>query len=86
VVSGPGKLSFKDSAAADTTAKFSVAGTYVLRLTADDGLIRTTDDVLVNVVRALPIAAMLGLRNASSSDAVDVLLAGRDMTDLLFRV
>ena len=29
----------------DTSASFSVAGTYVLRLTADDGAFSPTDDV-----------------------------------------
>ena len=36
-VSGPGTVTFADAAAVDTTASFPVDGTYVLRLTADDG-------------------------------------------------
>lgn len=36
-VSGPGTVTFGNPNAVDTTASFSAAGTYVLRLTADDG-------------------------------------------------
>ena len=36
-VSGPGTVSFGNANAVDTTAGFSSAGSYVLRLTADDG-------------------------------------------------
>jgi hypothetical protein len=36
-VSGPGVVTFGNAAAKNTTATFSVDGTYVLRLTADDG-------------------------------------------------
>ncbi|MEA3502770.1 MAG: hypothetical protein U9R47_08350, partial [Actinomycetota bacterium] len=37
LVSGPAAVTFGDASAEDTTASFSVAGTYVLRLVADDG-------------------------------------------------
>jgi hypothetical protein len=36
-VSGPGTVTFGNPNAVDTTASFSAAGVYVLRLTADDG-------------------------------------------------
>lgn len=36
-VSGPGTVSFADATAASTTARFSAAGDYVLRVTADNG-------------------------------------------------
>jgi hypothetical protein len=48
-VSGPGAVSFANSSAIDTTASFSVAGTYVLRLTANDGQLSSSDDVTVTV-------------------------------------
>jgi len=38
--SGPGSVTFGNASAVDTTASFSAAGTYVLRLTADDGSLR----------------------------------------------
>ena len=40
-VSGPGTVTFGNASALITTASFSVAGTYVLRLTASDGLLST---------------------------------------------
>ena len=49
VVSGPGQVSFANAAAIDTTAGFSKAGTYVLRLTASDGALTGVDDVAVVV-------------------------------------
>ena len=51
-VSGPGTVSFGTPDAADTTATFSEAGTYVLRLTATDGALDATDDVTVTVAPA----------------------------------
>jgi hypothetical protein len=52
-VSGPGTVTFGNSALASTTAAFSAAGTYVLRLTADDGQLSRSDDVSV-IVSAAP--------------------------------
>ena len=48
-VSGPGTVTFGDAATVDTTAGFSVAGVYVLRLTANDGVLASTDDVTITV-------------------------------------
>ena len=48
-VSGPGSVSFANPSAIDTTASFTMAGTYVLRLTANDGALSTGDDVTVTV-------------------------------------
>ena len=57
-VSGPGLVNFSTPAAAQTTATFGAAGTYVLRATADDGALTGTDDVTVTVV---PVGAPLPL-------------------------
>jgi hypothetical protein len=51
-VSGPGTVTFGNNALASTTATFSAAGTYVLRLTADDGQLSRSDDVSVVVSEA----------------------------------
>jgi hypothetical protein len=51
-VSGPGTTTFANANAVDTTASFSTAGTYVLRLTASDGALSTSDDVTVTVAAA----------------------------------
>ena len=48
-VSGPGTVTFADASAVDTTADFSVAGVYVLRLTADDSALSSSDDVTITV-------------------------------------
>jgi hypothetical protein len=47
--SGPGAVTFGDSAAVDTTASFSTAGVYVLRLTANDGALQAFDAVTITV-------------------------------------
>jgi hypothetical protein len=48
-VSGPGTVSFGNASAVDTTASFSAAGTYVLRLSANDGEFTRSDDVTITV-------------------------------------
>jgi len=48
-VSGPGTVSFADPSLVDTTASFSVSGMYVLRLSADDSLLSSSDDVTITV-------------------------------------
>lgn len=48
-VSGPGTVIFGNASAIDTTASFSTAGAYVLRLTADDGELQASDDVAISV-------------------------------------
>jgi hypothetical protein len=49
LVSGPATPTFGNAGAVDTTASFTVAGTYVLRLTATDGQATAADDVTVIV-------------------------------------
>jgi len=53
-VSGSGTVTFGNASAVDTTATFSQAGTYVLRLTANDGLLQAFDDMTVTVTVATP--------------------------------
>jgi hypothetical protein len=48
-VSGPWPVTFSAPNAATTDASFSVAGTYVLRLTASDSALSTSDEVTVTV-------------------------------------
>jgi hypothetical protein len=48
-VSGPGTVTFGNAAAVNTTARFSVAGSYVLRLTANDSALQASDDISVTV-------------------------------------
>ncbi len=55
MVSGAGKAIFSNATAMATTASFSSTGTYVLRLTANDGALSGADEVQVAVNSAIPI-------------------------------
>jgi hypothetical protein len=46
-VSGPGTVTFSNASALATTATFSTAGTYVLRLSVSDSVATSTDDVTI---------------------------------------
>ena len=48
-VSGPGTVTLGNANAVDTTASFSVAGNYVLRLTVNDGALQASDDIRIRV-------------------------------------
>jgi hypothetical protein len=50
--SGPGTVTFGSATAVDTTATFSVAGTYVLRLTANDGALASSGELTVTATAA----------------------------------
>ncbi|MBI3466591.1 MAG: alginate lyase family protein [Planctomycetes bacterium] len=50
-VSGPGRVTFGNAFAVDTTVKFSAAGTYVLKLTANDGSLSTSDTATITVLK-----------------------------------
>jgi hypothetical protein len=49
-VSGPGTALFADAAAPSTTVSFNLPGSYVLRLTADDGQQTASDETTIDVV------------------------------------
>jgi hypothetical protein len=55
-VSGPSVVQFEGNALASTTVRFSEAGSYVLRLSATDGVHTAVDDTTVDVI-ARPIDA-----------------------------
>ena len=48
-LSGPGTVAFGAPASLSTVANFSIAGTYVLRLSATDGALTSTADMVVTV-------------------------------------
>jgi hypothetical protein len=48
-VSGSGTVTFSNQTSVNTTTTFSTAGTYVLRLTANDSVLTATDDIQVIV-------------------------------------
>ena len=77
-VSGPGTVTFANVNAADTTATFGAAGSYVLRLTGDDGALQATDDVTVTVsdpAGSPPVVLDVPLR-ASADDAEERISTG----------
>jgi len=49
LVSGPGTANFVDSSSLNTTVSFSAIGSYVLRLTVNDGVLTATDDITIQV-------------------------------------
>ena len=61
-VAGPGAVTFGNANAIDTTATFSLPGIHMLRLTADDGAVRTFDSVAINATSATTV-------NMTASDA-----------------
>jgi uncharacterized repeat protein (TIGR02543 family) len=54
-VTGPGTVTFGNANALATTASFSAVGTYVLRLTADDGELQSSDEVTIVASDGSPI-------------------------------
>lgn len=64
----PGTVTFGNPNAAVTTASFSAAGTYVLRLTADDGALTASDDVTITVNTQGTQPTILEKRVAASAD------------------
>ena len=59
MISGPGTVTFGDPTQEDTTASFSLDGTYVLRLEANDSLLSTQDEMTVTVVAASAPPALI---------------------------
>lgn len=74
-VSGPGVVTFSDASAVDTTASFSLAGSYVLRLTANDGAAQTSDDVTIDV-DSPAVVTTLDVRVSASTDDAEQQVSG----------
>gem|GEM_PF-2609465 len=74
VVSGPGSVVFGNASSINTTASFSVNGTYVIRLTAGDGDLITIDDLVVTVGDTLSqgLIAHWDFDEGSGSSAADI--------------
>jgi RHS repeat-associated protein len=51
VVSGPGTVTLPQPDLATTTAQFSAVGEYIFRLTANDSLLTSSDEVTITVVK-----------------------------------
>ncbi len=76
MVSGPGSATFANPADPATAASFSTPGTYLLRLTADDGETATYDEVAATVNPLPPIDQWRA--RVFGPDANNPLLAGTD--------
>ena len=68
VVSGPAPVTFADASAVDTTVTFTVAGTYVLRLTAFDGTATVFSDVTITVNEPVTNTAPTATGGAATTD------------------
>src|SRR5439155_5638849 len=69
-VSGPGAVTFGNASAVDTTASFSAAGTYVLKLEASDSVLSSSDTATITV-------------NPASQNQLHSVNAGPDQTVIL---
>jgi hypothetical protein len=81
-VDGPGTVTFANASAATTTATFSAAGTYVLRLDANDGFNRANGDTLVVRVAQTGIFeadASLAAWWPANGDPREVIRGGHDV-------
>jgi hypothetical protein len=74
-LSGPGTADFANANSPVTNVSFSTAGNYVLRLTADDGQVKTFDDIAVTMPsafgswRTAKFGALAGDPSVSGPDA-----------------
>ena len=68
--SGPGTVTFGNASSLTSTASFSQSGTYVLRLTGNDGTLSTTDDVTVVVNPATPGGNLAPVVNAGTDQSI----------------
>jgi hypothetical protein len=83
-VSGPGTVTFGDAGSVDTSAAFDADGTYVLRLTATDGELSSSDELTVTVQAAgsnqvLDVSIRLGADDAEERYNGTVLLNSSDL-------
>jgi hypothetical protein len=70
-VSGPGTVTFSAPTAATTNASFSIAGAYVLRLTASDGALSASDDVAITVNAPVLLVGAWGFNEGSGTTLGD---------------
>ena len=69
-VSGPGTVTFANANAAATTAAFSETGTYVLRLSASDTLLESSDETVITVTPPLPPPPAVSITSPADGDDI----------------
>lgn len=79
-VSGPGTVNFGNANAVDTTATFSAAGTYVLRLTANDSQLTVFDEIqiIVNPAPCSLTGASWSTTNTVEGSNVQLIVSGNN--------
>ncbi len=75
-ISGSGSVTFGNAANVQTSASFSTAGTYVLRLTAGDGVLSSFDDLAVTVEAAAELPHNVGQVTLEWDPSPDEWVAG----------
>ncbi len=75
-VSGPATVIFDDTTAEDTWATFSQAGTYVLRLDANDGELTARDTITIGVLEPGTEVTTEEVRVAAGSDDAEESASG----------
>ena len=82
LAAGPTNVAFASPSSLATTAAFSQPGSYRLRLSAFNGVVTNSDDVLVTVLPAnQPPLVVAGPDHVLTAGATDVVLAGRVADD-----
>lgn len=76
---GPGTVTFGNASSLQTTASFSVAGTYQLRLTASDGALSSSDVVAITVLSAPTAFSTLYLSTLDAGTAGGVAFEDEDI-------
>ncbi len=79
-VSGPGTTTFGTANAPSTTATFSAAGSYVLRLTGNDGQLQSSDEVSVVAGTGSGGSAVLDVPVRAGSDDAEERSASTSVT------
>ena len=82
MASGPAPVTFQNANAVDTQVSFTVAGTYLLSLTANDGALGTPDQVQITVLPSPPPGSgTVERRIAASSDDAEESATGKMATN-----
>jgi hypothetical protein len=79
-VSGKGTASFADASLIDTNVSFSIAGTYVLRLSANDGERIASDDVIVTAEPGPFAPVISSISPGSGQVATVVVISGANFS------
>ena len=79
-VSGPAAASFGDASAIDTTASFTIPGTWVLRLGADDSELAASDELTITVLPANqpPVFGPIGDKTVDEGQTLSFVVTATD--------